>query len=228
MGTGRGVLGIIRIIENQREGDSPPPNPLPPPLPDQREPDQRKNEIYKRENLVGPFLVPQLLGPRPSPAHKTPWDRVTTWAVPPARPALPGNPHTAHPSPLSIGALVYARVIGASKDMDPEISCCSSVAQQRKDWVTGLGVYGELLEGYCFSVSSTMARRLHREDSDVLLSLGALVPFESAVGVNGKVWIRSPNPTLTVVLVNCIQRAESMPAEQFRQLVQETLPYVSR
>ena len=30
-----------------------------------------KNEIYNRENLVGPFLVHKLLPPPPPPAHKS-------------------------------------------------------------------------------------------------------------------------------------------------------------
>lgn len=59
------------------------------------------------------------------------------------------------------------------------------MAQQRKDWVTGLGVFGELSGGYCFDVSPALARRLHREETSVLFALGRHLPFESAVGVNG-------------------------------------------
>ena len=42
----------------------PPPPPLPPP---QTNGHSGKNEMYKRENLIGPFLVRKLLGPRPPP-----------------------------------------------------------------------------------------------------------------------------------------------------------------
>jgi exosome complex component RRP40 len=125
---------------------------------------------------------------------------------------------------LQLGALVYCRVTSAYKDMEPEVSCCSSVAQQRKDWVTGLGIFGELAGGYCVDVSPAFCRQLHSDESPVLLALGKHLPFECAIGLNGKVWVKTSNHIATIALVHCIQRASSMTLEQFQELVDSTLP----
>ena len=46
-----------------------PQNPLPP-SPDQSDRRGKKNEIYNRENVVGPLLVHKLLGPNPPSPSK--------------------------------------------------------------------------------------------------------------------------------------------------------------
>ena len=57
--------GFFRIIKNQGGGD---PSPKPPsPSPQTKVTIVGKNEIYNRENLVRPFLVHQVLGPKPPP-----------------------------------------------------------------------------------------------------------------------------------------------------------------
>ena len=70
--------GFFRIIKNQRGGGSPK---TPSPPPQTKVTIVGKNEIYKRENLVRPFLVHQVLGPKPPaplppPAQKKPWAQV--------------------------------------------------------------------------------------------------------------------------------------------------------
>ena len=57
--------GFFRIIKSQGGGTPPPKTPSPP-SPDQSD-HSGKNEIYNRENLVRPFLVHQVLGPKPPP-----------------------------------------------------------------------------------------------------------------------------------------------------------------
>lgn len=57
--------------------------------------------------------------------------------------------------------------------------------------MTGQSVFGELKEGTVCRVSSAVARRLLEPDCSVLMRLGANIPFEIAVGVNGLVWVRA-------------------------------------
>ena len=57
---------FFRIIKNQGGGGGTPP-PKPPPPPQTKVTIAGKNEIYNRENLVRPFLVHQVLGPKPPP-----------------------------------------------------------------------------------------------------------------------------------------------------------------
>ena len=68
--------GFFRIIKTQGGGDPSPKTPSPPPQ--TKVTIVGKNEIYNRENLVRPFLVHQVLGPKPPPplpppAQKKPW-----------------------------------------------------------------------------------------------------------------------------------------------------------
>ena len=71
--------GFFRIIKNQGGGNPSPKTPSPPPQ--TKVTIVGKNEIYNRENLVRPFLVHQVLGPKPPPplprpAEKKPWARI--------------------------------------------------------------------------------------------------------------------------------------------------------
>ena len=75
-GGGGGEQGFFRIIKTQGGGDPSPKTPSPPPQ--TKVTIVGKNEIYNRENLVRPFLVHQVLGPKPPaplppPAQKKPW-----------------------------------------------------------------------------------------------------------------------------------------------------------
>ena len=79
MGAGQ---GFFRIITNQSGGGWDPSPKSPSPPPQAKVTIVGKNEIYNRENLVRPFLVHQVLGPKPPPpppppppAQKKPWGR---------------------------------------------------------------------------------------------------------------------------------------------------------
>ena len=54
-------------------GEVPPPPRTPSPPLQTKVTTEGKNEIYDRENLVGPFLVHKILGPRPPPLLILPW-----------------------------------------------------------------------------------------------------------------------------------------------------------
>ena len=61
--------GVFRIMKNQ--GGPPPQSPSSPPL-QTKVTIVGKHEIYKRGNLIGPFLVHTLLGPRTPPPPDPP------------------------------------------------------------------------------------------------------------------------------------------------------------
>jgi exosome complex component RRP40 len=103
------------------------------------------------------------------------------------------------------GALVYARITLANKHMDPELECVSA-STGKSD---GLG---PLTGGMLFSISLGMARRLMlpkpaEQGALVLLDeLGnAGLPFEIAVGRNGKVWVDSKNVKTTLAIGKAIE-----------------------
>ncbi|TYZ62044.1 hypothetical protein PybrP1_004635 [[Pythium] brassicae (nom. inval.)] len=115
---------------------------------------------------------------------------------------------------LRIGALVYARVSKTHKDLEPEITCEAPANLSKKDWMTGLAVYGELSGGYVFKTSVTLAKRLLQEDCAVLAALGRRLPFEIAVGVNGVVWVNSRSSKNTTIVCNAILNAEALTASE--------------
>ncbi len=64
---------------------------------------------------------------------------------------------------LNVGALVFARVESIDPDVDPELTCKASESGasggQKKDWVTGQGMYGELKHGTVVQVPLMYCRR---------------------------------------------------------------------
>ncbi|KAJ2808569.1 exosome non-catalytic core subunit rrp40 [Coemansia guatemalensis] len=117
---------------------------------------------------------------------------------------------------LTIGAVVYARVVVANSVMDPEIECYNSNTGKSEG-------YGELTGGFMFKCSLGLARHLISAKAPVLNALGTQIPFETAVGVNGRVWINTESPETTVLVVNAIKNSEYLTAKQCRQMVKELL-----
>lgn len=73
---------------------------------------------------------------------------------------------------LEVGTLVYARVVLANKDMEPEVSCAAPPGVGAKDWVTKESVFGELEGGNVFDCPQALCRELLATDSAVLDALG--------------------------------------------------------
>ncbi|KAJ1882553.1 exosome non-catalytic core subunit rrp40 [Coemansia sp. RSA 486] len=117
---------------------------------------------------------------------------------------------------LAIGTTVYARVSVANSLMDPEIECYNANTGKSEG-------YGELSEGFMFKCSLGLARRLFSSKAPVLNALGAKIPFEVAVGLNGRVWINTEAPETTVLVANAIKNSEFLDAKQCRQMVNELL-----
>ena len=56
--------------------------------------------------------------------------------------------------------------------------------------------------------------RLLAPDSPVLTSLGSHLPFECAVGLNGRVWLNSASDAHTVLLSNAVLNAQFLAPKQ--------------
>lgn len=107
--------------------------------------------------------------------------------------------------------------------MDPELECVSSSTGKSE----GLG---PLAGGMLFTVSLAMSRRLMmakpaEQGALVLLEEigGAGVPFEIAVGRNGKVWVDSKNVKTTLAIGRAIQQTDekSLRVEEQRKLAKK-------
>ena len=128
---------------------------------------------------------------------------------------------------LEVGALVYARVTLAHRDMQPECSCAAPPGVGAKDWVTKESVFGELAGGFVFACPQLLCRRLmasvdgEEEAPPVLDALGARAPFELAVGANHRVWIATSSAAMTVLAQLAILRSQGVADEEQAALVEE-------
>ncbi|KAJ7047790.1 exosome complex exonuclease RRP40 [Mycena alexandri] len=102
---------------------------------------------------------------------------------------------------LKIGSLVYARVSLAHKDMEPELECFD--AQTRKS-----EGFGELKGGFMVRCSSAMCRQLLDSKHFLLPMLGARFPLETAIGVNGRVWVNAKDVREVIGIARCIEAVD--------------------
>jgi len=119
---------------------------------------------------------------------------------------------------LIVGSLVYARVAVANKDMETELVC---TAKQGSSAIDSLG---ELSGGYAFKCDSmALSRSLLNGTNPVLVALGKKIPYEIAVGFNGRAWVTSQSSVNTVLVSNAIQNSALVPRARIDDLVQEML-----
>lgn len=119
--------------------------------------------------------------------------------------------------------------------MEPEIVCTAPNGK-----ADGFGI---LQGGYLFTVSLSLARecvlpvrfrlslyfafslgqsnlfRLLTVDCTILQSLGKILPFEIAVGLNGRVWVHSGNSSHTILISNAILNSEFLIPQQIDEMV---------
>ncbi|KAJ8880523.1 hypothetical protein PR048_016993, partial [Dryococelus australis] len=104
---------------------------------------------------------------------------------------------------VNVGDLVFARLITASRDMEPELACVDSYGKAGR-----LGTLS--LEGFAFSCSINLVRKILHPNCPLLKILGRELPHEIAVGMNGKVWVKAKAVKETLAICNAILMAEHM------------------
>ncbi|KAL8837882.1 MAG: hypothetical protein Q9170_002357 [Blastenia crenularia] len=125
---------------------------------------------------------------------------------------------------LSPGSLIYARILSASKHLDPEIVCYNPSTGKSEGM-------GELKGGMVFDVSLGMARRLllnKQKDEGGLVVLDDIaeqVAFEIAVGRNGKVWVNANGVKETILVGKALQDTDkkALTMDEQRKLVKKML-----
>ncbi|KAG2237658.1 hypothetical protein INT48_004561 [Thamnidium elegans] len=115
---------------------------------------------------------------------------------------------------LPLHSLVYCRVAMANPDMEAELECVSPQTGKADG-------FGELTGGYVFKCSLGLCRRLLNPNTPILTLLGQYFPFETAVGMNGRVWINSEEIKNTTLIANAILNSEYLSTEECKQMVEE-------
>jgi exosome complex component RRP40 len=119
---------------------------------------------------------------------------------------------------LAVGAAVFCRVATVSKHLEPELSCCV-VSGPRKEWMTGQAIFGELKGGTLLTVEISFARTLLDPECVLLAALGASLPFEMAVGLNGIVWINAKEIRHVIAITAAIMKCQFLSDDEQRRVI---------
>ncbi|KAI9842969.1 MAG: exosome non-catalytic core subunit rrp40 [Sclerophora amabilis] len=122
------------------------------------------------------------------------------------------------------GSLIYARISLANMHMDPELECVNPSTGK----ADGLG---ELKGGMVFHISLSMARRLMMPEPGsmggmvVLEDISERLPFEIAVGRNGRIWVNSESVNGTIAVGTAVVETDrdGLGVEEQRKLVKRLM-----
>lgn len=108
---------------------------------------------------------------------------------------------------IQIGDLVYAKLLIASKDMEPELVCVDSHGKENE-----LGMLSS--DGMMFTCSLSLIRKLLNPECPLFKLLGRNQAYELAAGMNGRIWIKARSVQETIAVANAILAAEyTVPSE---------------
>ncbi|XP_002730573.1 exosome complex component RRP40-like [Saccoglossus kowalevskii] len=114
---------------------------------------------------------------------------------------------------VQIGDLIYGKLLVANKDMEPEIVCIDSTGRS-----SGLGV---ISGGFMFKCSLGLVRKIVSPDCQLMKLLGKHMPYETAVGLNGRIWIKAKTLSHTIAISNAVCCAEYMSKKQTEVMVKQ-------
>lgn len=105
---------------------------------------------------------------------------------------------------LNIGSIVYARIVLANRDIEPEISCTMESGKS--------GPFGQLASsGHVMKLDSLLAKNLLFDPNPPLLKAidGEKISFDMAVGINGLIWVLGATIEQTHFLVSLLRLVQT-------------------
>lgn len=112
---------------------------------------------------------------------------------------------------IQVGDLVFAKLLVASKDMEPELVCVDSHGKEKK-----LGALSS--EGMLFTCSLSLIRKILNRNSPLFKTLAHNQAFEVAAGMNGRVWVKARTIQETIAIATAILAAEYAPPNGIKKL----------
>ncbi|KAL4235997.1 Exosome component 3 [Mactra antiquata] len=109
---------------------------------------------------------------------------------------------------VKVGDIVYAKLLVANKDMEPELVCIDSTGRS-----SGMGVIGRN-GGFLYKCSLNLIRKILSTNCPLLSRLGKQIPFETTVGMNGLIYVRARTTVQTITIINAIAASEYMDNDQ--------------
>ncbi|KAF3437039.1 hypothetical protein FNV43_RR19792 [Rhamnella rubrinervis] len=117
---------------------------------------------------------------------------------------------------FEVGTLLFVRIVKTNPSMNPEVSCTDASGKAAG--------FGPLKDGYMFECSTGLSRMLLSSPTcPVLEELGKKLSFETAVGLNGRVWVNAASPSTVIVVANALMNSESLSMVQQRIMVEKLL-----
>ncbi|GJQ80930.1 putative RNA binding protein [Trypoxylus dichotomus] len=115
---------------------------------------------------------------------------------------------------LLIGDAVYAKLLSAHREMEPELVCIDKYYKA--------GNLGPLpSDGFIITVLPSFVYRLLNVEHALLRTLGKKFPFEIAIGMNGKIWFNTKNTKDSMTLMNCLLAAEHQSDKDIYELCRQ-------
>ncbi|XP_023954274.2 exosome complex component RRP40 [Bicyclus anynana] len=111
---------------------------------------------------------------------------------------------------LQVGDIIYAKLVIASKDMEPELVCVDSFGHK--------GRLGVLNDGFMFKCPINLVRKILNPKCPLLDSLKNEWPFEMAAGMNGRIWIKANSMRESIALGNAILGAEFLSDSDIKKM----------
>ncbi len=111
---------------------------------------------------------------------------------------------------LEVGDLIYAKLLTANRDMEPELVCINA---QGKSSV--MGPLGN--DGYLYECTTDLVRKL-LNPSCPFERLGQHLPHEIVVGLNGRIWLKTHSIKTTINLAKAIAASEFLTFEEMQTL----------
>ncbi|XP_053672687.1 exosome complex component RRP40 [Anopheles nili] len=120
---------------------------------------------------------------------------------------------------VNVGDIVYARLLIAHSDVEPELVCVDSHGKK--------GKLGVLHEGFMLCCSLNLVRKILNPKCTFLSLLAKELAFEMAAGMNGRIWIRGKTIKETIAVGNAILALEYVSNDRIRDLCTDIGAYVS-
>lgn len=107
---------------------------------------------------------------------------------------------------IKIGDAVFAKLLQANRVMGPELVCVDSFGKR--------GKLGVLQDGFIFTCSMNLIRKMLNPQCTLLKLLGSKIPYDVALGMNGKIWLKTKSIKETIGIGSAILAAEHLTNEE--------------
>lgn len=111
---------------------------------------------------------------------------------------------------VNIGDVIFAKLMVANKDLEPELACVDSLGKK--------GKLGVLKGGLVFTCSINLARKISKENCPLFPTMEKEIPFEVATGLNGRIWINAPTINEIMAFGTAILAAENASNEDIKEI----------